>query len=356
MAETRSEWCVSVYMPVNEADAKKNRLRLKKLMIEAESKLRGLNAKPFQIGRILGPVEMIRDNPGFWKDRTEGFAAFFTADSFVWYSMQYQFDELVVVTDRFHLKPLIRNASENRRFHLLTLSEQQIRFFEASELGISEVYLKGIPRNLDFFFDSETEEEKLQSQTAGEAEDNKESKLAELFQRVDKVITNYLKDDQAPLVVAAADEQLHQLYQQANTFPHLVKTGINVGAGSLSPKQLLEKALPVVKPVFRGKREDALKVYREKLGTRLASNNISDIFRAAKDGRIETLFVPVGKQKWGQFDNKTDELQINEEAKPGDKDLLCVTSSRTLRKGGEVFVVLPEQMPEESSIAAVLRY
>jgi hypothetical protein len=347
MGEVRDEWCVSIYMPIAQADAPENRARLKNLLADAARKLLSLEMIPIKVARLLAPIEMILDHSGFWKDRKEGFVAFFTQDSFVWYSMQYQVDELVVVTDRFHLKPLLRNAAENRRFHLLALGENQIKFFEASELGINEIYLKGIPHNPAHFWNSETKENQA-------GEDDRTSRLSELFRKVDKAVTGYLKNDEAPLVLAGA-EYLHPIYHEANTYPHILKERISGEMDKLAPQQLLKKALPIIKPVFRRKRENAMEIYQEKLGKGLASNNFEKIFKAAKDGKIEMLFVPVGKQKWGKFDPQTDELRIHQQARPGDKDLLCVTSTRTLRKGGEVFVVLPEQMPENSSIAAVLR-
>lgn len=348
MAETRKEWCVSVYMPVKEKDAKKSRQHLKNLMFEAEKKLHRLNVAPFKIDKMLGPIEMLLTNSGFWENRTEGFVVFFTLESFAWYSLQYEFEELVVVTDRFHLKPLLRNTSENGRFYLLALSENQIRLFEASELGINDVYVKGLPKNLGPAVNSAEKD-------PSPAEDAKTKHLAELFRRVDKAITDYLKDERAPLILAGAEE-LHPIYHGANNYPHLINVGINGSSDKLTNKQLLKRSLTVTRPVFRRKREQALEIFREKIGTRLASNNLKKIFTAARAGRIETLFVPVGKHKWGNFDPQTDRLEVHGRAKPGDKDLLCVASSRTLRNGGEVFVVRPEEMPADSSIAAVFRY
>ena len=347
MAETRNEWCVSVYMPLGEVSAKEKRRRLKKLMFDAELKLNRLGTAPFQIARTLGPVEMILDNQGFWESRTEGIAAFFTPESFAWYSLDYPFDELVVVTDRFHLKPLLRNTSENGRFYLLALSETQIRLFEASPMGINEVYVKGLPRNLACFLNPD---EKDAVSDAGD----KRSRLAELFRKVDKAVAEFLKTEDVPLVLAGT-EQLHPIYHDANSYPHILKTGIGGDADQLTPKQMLEKALPIIKPVFRRKRRKALKEFEEKLGTKRASNNLSKIIGAAKTGQIETLFVPVGKQKWGTLDNESGRIEVHERAEPGDKDLLCVASMRTLRRGGDVFVVRPEEMPNESLIAAVLR-
>ena len=347
MAEIRGDWCVSLYMPMNEPDAKEKRRKLKTLILEAELKLNNLKLEPFKIARTLGPVEMILDSPGFWENRMEGIAAFFTPESFAWYSLQYPFDELVVVTDRFHLKPLLRNTSENGRFYLLALNREQIKLFEASALGINEVYVKGIPRNLACFFDSESEE-------ATPDENVEKERLLDLITRVERAVADFLKTDDAPLVLAG-DEQLHPLYHDANSYPHLVKVGIGTSADGMTPKQLLEKALPIVKPVFRRRREKALQAFEEKLASGQALNNFAKIFAAAKTGRIETLFVPVGRQTWGTFDNETGGLSLHKKAKPGDKDLLCVASTRTLRTGGDVFVLQPELMPGNSIIAAVLR-
>jgi len=363
MAEVREKWCVSVYMPIDKTDTQENRIRLKNLMFDAEKKLLALEMTPPNITRMLLPIEMILNSQGFWEDRREGFAAFFTKDSFVWHSMRYKFDELAVVTDRFHLKPLLRNASRIKRFHLLTLSQNQIKFYEVNDDEINEVLLKEMPKNPASFISSEDGENQLQMQSSEKdstilhetSEENKNDKLTEVFREVDKVVSNYLKDNESPLLLAAV-ENLHSIYQEVNTYEHILKEGLTGNVDSLKPKELLEISSLLVKPSFREEREKAMEIFREKLGTGLASDNFPEIFQASKNGRIETLFVPVGKQKWGQFDNETNEMQINKTPKPGDKDLLCVASNRTLQKGGKVFVVLPEQMPNNSSIAAIMRY
>ncbi len=365
MTETREEWCVSLYMPIDRIEPETNRIRLKNLMSEAEKKLLALEVLPLKIVRLLSPMELILDNTEFWKNRKEGFAAFFTADSFVWFSMQYKFKDLVVVTDRFHLKPLMRNISQTRSFYLLTLSQKHIKLYEASEIGINEIYLRGIPKNLDYFLNSESNENQLQMHSGGKdavifhgnggIEENKIAKILELFRKVDKAVNFHLKNEESSLIIAGV-KNLHPIYHEANTFSHLMNERIIDNVDKLTPKQLLEKALPTVQPVFRQERESAMNIYYEKCGTKFASDNLTEIFKAAEDGRIETLFVPVGKHQWGKFDIKTNELRVNRKAKPGDKDLLCVASTRTLLKGGKVFVVLPEQMPDKSSIAAVMRY
>ncbi len=364
MAEIRDKWCVSIYMPISRVDANKNKIRLKNMMAEAEKKLLELEMNPQKIARLLAPMEMILFNNEFWQDRKDGFVSFFTSDSFVWYSLPYKFKELVVVTDRLHLKPLLRNTSQSRSFHILTLSQTELRFYEASEMGIGEVHLKGLPRSFGSILNT-ADEKHLQMHSGGGGaaifhgqgggEDNKKRLILELFHRANKVISDYLKKNESPLLLAGV-EYLQPIYREANTYPHLLEDGITGNVDKLSTKSLLKKAFPFVQPVFRLVREEAQGVYEEKLGTGLASDNFPEVFKASLNGRVDTLFVPVGKQKWGTFDDQTNEISIHQQALAGDKDLLCVASTNTLLTGGKVFAVLPEQMPNNASIAAVLRY
>lgn len=365
MAEVRSKWCVSIYMPTDRTEPKKNRIRLKNLVFDAQDKLLALGLSPEKIARILGPVEMIMENAAFWNDPREGFAAFFTVDSFVWTSMPYKTDELVVVTDRFHLKPLLRNDGQSGKFYLLTLSQKKLKFYEASKNGMNEVFPKKMPKNIGNYLKSPGgARQQVQAHTAGgaaiyhengSAEADKKARLLEFFKKVDRSLNTYLGEGNVPLLLAGV-EYLHPIYQETNNYPSLLKEGVKGNVDEMPLSELLEKALPIVRPAFRRKREKALEGFKEKLGTGLASDKFPEIFNAVREGRVETLFVPVGRQKWGIFDPGTGKPELHELKKPGDKDLLCVMSTSTLQKGGRVFVVRPDQMPNNSSAAAIMRY
>jgi hypothetical protein len=113
--------------------------------------------------------------------------------------------------------------------------------------------------------------------------------------------------------------------------------------------------LHLIGPYFRHQREKAIADYKRKLGMGLATDNLTEILKAASDGRVETLFVPVNRQTWGNFDEQSRRLQIHKNLQPGDQDLLSVSSTKTLIRGGQVFVVLPEEMPNKASVAAVMK-
>jgi hypothetical protein len=50
------------------------------------------------------------------------------------------------------------------------------------------------------------------------------------------------------------------------------------------------------------------------------------------------------------------EVQLHQDAKPGDQDLLDSAAVQTLLNGGSVYAVQPERMPVEAPLAALFRY
>ena len=91
-------------------------------------------------------------------------------------------------------------------------------------------------------------------------------------------------------------------------------------------------------------------------GTGKASHDLREILPAAYNGRVELLFVAVGRQEWGVYDAQGDKLQRFPQARPGAEDLLDAASIQTLLKGGAVFSVEPEAVPDGPPLAAVFRY
>jgi hypothetical protein len=78
-----------------------------------------------------------------------------------------------------------------------------------------------------------------------------------------------------------------------------------------------------------------------------------EVVPAAYEGRIETLFVALGKQQWGKFDPVGKRLQEHQKKELGDDDLLNLAATHTLRHGGCVYAVEPEKMPDTGLLAAV---
>ena len=141
-------------------------------------------------------------------------------------------------------------------------------------------------------------------------------------------------------------------------YPHLVDEGIEGNPEELKAKELHEQAWAIVQPRFLTAQKEAAAQYRQLAGagSEQASNDLKEIVPAAYHGRVETLFVTVGLQKWGSFDPGTNVVHMHEEAEPGDEDLLDFAAVQTLLSRGTVYAVEPEKVPDEALLAAVFRY
>jgi hypothetical protein len=175
------------------------------------------------------------------------------------------------------------------------------------------------------------------------------------FHQIDTGLRAFLRDEHAPLVLAGV-EYLLPIYRRANTYPYLLGEGVTGNPEGLRPEALQEQAWAIVQPYFQQAQEGAMAQYRDLLGTGRATNDITAIVTAAYDGRINTLFVPIGVQQWGIFNGESRTVEVHPEAVIGDEDLLDVAAVYTLLRRGTVYAVIPEQMPEHTPAAAILRY
>jgi Bacterial archaeo-eukaryotic release factor family 7 len=189
----------------------------------------------------------------------------------------------------------------------------------------------------------------------GVGTDEDKDDLLRYFQHIDRGLHDLLRDETAPLVLAGV-EYLFPIYQQANSYTHLLQQGIAGNPDKLKAETLRGKAWPIVEPVVLQAQQEAAALYRDLASTERTSRNISEIVPAAYYGRVASLFVARDQEQRGTFDPATGTLQVHEQAEPGDEDLLDLAATQTLLHGGSAYAVEQTDMPDEAPLAAVFRY
>lgn len=158
----------------------------------------------------------------------------------------------------------------------------------------------------------------------------------------------------------AGVEYLLALYRKVNAYARLLDQGVAGNPEELSAAALHERAWVIAEPFFLQAQQDAAAQYRHVAHTEhlshLASNDVKEIVPAAFHGRVAFLFVARMMQTWGTFDADTQVLSVHREMEAGDDDLLDFAAIQTLLKGGSVYVVEPEQVPDQTPLAAAFRY
>jgi hypothetical protein len=86
---------------------------------------------------------------------------------------------------------------------------------------------------------------------------------------------------------------------------------------------------------------------------RRTANDVAGVVRAAYGGHIAVLFVARGRQQPGVFDPAQAVVEVYEEPRPGDEDLLNCAAVYTLLHAGTVYVTEPEKVPGGGALAAI---
>ncbi len=370
MAE-RSNHCVSLYMPTHRTgpETQQDRIRLKNLLKQAAERLSKNGLRRADVERTLEPAHRLLDDDGFWSHRGDGLAVFVGPETFRAFRLPYRFPELVVVAERFHIKPLLSLLSGDGRFYILALSQKQVRLLQGTRHSVGAVNLASVPRSLAEALGPVEHEKQLQFHTVGRgspaifhgqgsAGDDSEHKkdLLLYFKQIDRGLQELVCAERVPLVLAGVDYLL-PIYREANTCAELLEDGIVGNPESLSAEELHQRAWAIVEPYFRREQERAAAQYEELRGTGRATSDLRAIVPAAGQGRVESLFVAVGVQQWGRYEPETGRVELHDEAAPGDEDLLDLAAVETLTHGGKVYAVEPEQVPDTGGpAAAVFRY
>lgn len=363
--------CISLFMPTyrSGAETQQNQIRLKNLLREAEEKLVAGGMRLQDAKALLEKAQGLAGNVPFWRKQSDGFALFLSPETFGFYCLPAAFEKLVVVSNRFHLKPLLPLLGVEERFYILALSQNNLRLIEGTAQGAREIDLETIPRNLNEALQYDEPEKQIRfhtgksvggqraTMTAGHTATRNDAKenMSQYSRVIDKGLRNLLREERVPLVLAGVD-YLFPIYREANTYPHLMGEGIPGNPEGMSTEQLHRQALAIVKPYFRKAENDALSQYRQSSGTGLTSNDIGEIVPAAYHGRIGMLFFATGYQEWGTIDPEGNIIQRGKEKTANEEDLLDLAAIHTFLNGGTVFPLAPEKMPDNTPLAAVFRY
>jgi hypothetical protein len=364
-----------LYLPTHRggAEIQQDPIRLKNLIRQA---MDAPSAKPYraaELAALLKPVQELTANAPFWHEQEEGLAIFRAPDFLRTYRLPERFSELAVVADRFHVKPLMPVLLGEGRFRILALSQKSVRLYQATRHHVAEAVLPGAPKSLaEALRYDETERELRGRQRASRAsagaerlypgrghdETDVKEQIARFFKQVDQGVGAALRYDRVPLILAGVEFEL-AIYRSLNTYPRMLDSAIPGSPDGLSPGELHQRAWAMLQPHFLKEREAAEARFRQLSGTGQATNDLAAVLPAAHEGRVESLFVAVGLQRWGRFHDITYTTEVHAAPQDGDEDLLDLAAIQTLLHHGRVFAVPPAQVPDDGTgapLAAVFRY
>jgi hypothetical protein len=369
--------CISLYMPAHPTgrEQQQDPIRFKNLLSDIRGDLEKSVFCIPEIEAMIKPAEALLHDRSFWQHQNQGLAVFIAEDVFEVYQLPRKFETLAVVADHFYIKPLLPLISGNEKFYILALSQNDIRLLQGDRFAIVEVDLQTTPTSLQeaLWFDDPERQLQFHTGTAtpgggsrasvyhghGLPDAGNKTDLLRFFQKVNHGLMDLLHDQKSPLALVGVD-YLFPIYHEANDYPYLVEDGITGNPEKLALEEMHTAAWPLVKPIFQKELFESLNRYQELSGSEpaLVASQLDEIIQAAFYGRVDILFVELGKQIWGTVNTNDVErvtLETHSKFRPGDQDLINLAAVQTIFNGGQVYALKPEQMPEKS-IAAIFRF
>lgn len=367
---------VSIFLPthVRGAEIRQDPIRLKNLAAGAREKLMAIGLSRAQADEFLAPALALVEDYRFWQHQNQGLALFLSGDKATHYKVPLSLAEEVVVGSGFHVKPLLPMLAADGAFHVLTITHDRVRLFDASRFSLSETDSSDLPESLSEVKNEPDYENPAQAapvarpntasidisnaQVYGDSpEDWRKERLVEYVRRIASALEDRLASDAVP-VVLVADAEAGGHFQKFSSLGSLLVGVVETNPEAMDETTLHEAAYAVMQPRLDKERQDATERFAALHGggDARATTSMEDVVRAAYQGRIDTLLLTEDGAAPGRYDEDTDVVATRSEDTATGEDLLDAAAVRTLRHGGSVFVLPREELPGDAAAAAVLRY
>ena len=366
----QAETCISIYQPTfrYRPENQQDPIRFKNLLQKVQEELTK-NHSSNEVKGIMAPLEKLEGDRPFWAHAGDGLALFATKDRIIAYRLQRPVPELAIVSDSFHIKPLIRVFQSADRYHLLGVNRQEFKLFEGNRYGVEEIELPAeLAKNKkEALGDDVTQSYQGVGSTGGAGsngvmhghgskKDEIDIDIERYFRYVDRTVAdNYSKPTGLPLYLVTLAEY-QTLFKELSHNPNLREKGIKSDFESMSLEQLRKTAWETVEPVYLQKTQDLVDSFENAKASDQGSENVNEIAKAASEDRIQRLMLEDGYQHPGKIDFETGEVRTNDLDSTSVDDVLDDLAERVFKTGGEVVVLPKERMPVQTGAAAIFRW
>ncbi len=352
---SRSPSSVSVYLETDPASAgTAERIELKNLAAEAARQLSDLGAG-HDVAEIGAAFADLADDEAFWRYQARSLAAFATPDTLTTFRLPNRLVNLVEVSDRFHLKPLLRSVTFPQVAFVLALAQNSVRLLEVvADLEPAEVAVPDLPASAAAAVGLSSIKGRAPRRKIQGSEGQK-VRLHQYSRQIDRALRPLLNGLDVPLILAAA-EPLDSIFRSVNTYPQLAPMTISGNPEATPDADLVLSARSVLDQLHASQLQALHELYQRRGAEGRAAQDIADVARAATRGAVEVVFVDIDEVIPGSVDETTGALTLGATDDAASYGVVDEIAQRLWLSGGRVLAVRRDDVPGRNSVAAILRY
>jgi release factor family 11 len=353
---SRSPSSVSAYLPTEPASTgHAERIELKNLAAEAERQLTALGTARAEVAGIAESFAEVSDDDAFWRYQARSLAVFVTPDTLKTFRLPNRLVSMVEVSDRFHLKPLLRSVTFPQVAFVLALSENSVRLLEVvADLEPWEVAVPDLPASAaDAVGQSSIRGRAPRRKIQGS--EGQKVRLGQYSRQIDQALRPLLSGLDVPLILAAT-EPIDSIFRSVNTYPFLAPASIPGSPEAVPDAELVVSARSVLDEWHAAELRALQDLYGRRWSEGRAAQDTAYVARAATYGAVDTVFVDIDEVVPGFIDENTGAVTFSEAADAVDYGVVDEIARRVWLSGGRVLAVRRDDIPGQNSVAAILRF
>ena len=376
LIEAAPNVAVSLYLPTHTQgrETRQNPIMLKNLLGQAADALAEGGVADREVEALLAPAAKLVEDYDFWQHQDLGLAVFLSDAGIQMHKLPIPVPELAVIGPGFHITPLLPLQEQDAVFVILTMTAEAAQVWQATRFGLTAMEVADLPASIESLDEAPDYEGSLQSHgfgrpnTGGQSmpktqvygdspEEWRKGRLVEFARRAGSALAAHLARDPKPVVVVA-DAAVGGHVRNDVALGPLVAGFIEVNPATQDEADLLASASAVMQPRHDKAVDAALERLDSILGQKDATACVDPalIVMAARDGRVDQLFLARDAVLRGKFDPEAGAVLVTDAAKAGSLDLLDKAAQMALSNGGVVWLVAQDCLQEGTAMAAILRY
>lgn len=356
LSEHRQTPTVSIYLPTTpiSRETQGDRIELKNLLRAAVEQMQAGGIDKRSIWPIEAAVGEIVEDEAFWAEQANSLAVFASPDRTLTFRLPNKLKAMVEVSDRAHLKPLLRAVTFPHNAYILAISVGHCRLIElTADLPPHVVRVPDLPKDFNAALGKRSH---LETKTMGRSEAMSESALFTRYARVvDQALRPFLAGHERPLIVAAADP-LASIYRSVSTYPHTAARAIPGSADHTPDHELAAEARRILDGIYAEEIGALAGLYQTRENQGRATTDIAQAARAATFGAVDTLIFDMDEVVYGTVAEEDGAVSFADGPCAGTYGVVDEIAARALKSGAKLLAARKADIPGGGSLAAILRY
>ncbi|MEX1010912.1 MAG: hypothetical protein WDZ29_02505 [Balneolaceae bacterium] len=340
-------------------------IRLKNLVNRVQKDLKERGMKDREIEEYLGKARELISDLKFWNHTDKGLALYINSSLFKSMQLPYDLKENTSVSDQFLLTPLFPMVSLEGTWTMLSLNLNNIRLLRCTRNEMTDITPEDIITSMDEFLE-EKPEAHLQFHTGasgkeamyfghGGNDEDRKVQAEKYLRGVEESVSRKLRGIENEPLILAGTEEVTALYRSINKYNRVLDESVKGNPDDYGESPLLNAGWEIIRDYFLRDMYSAIDQFDDSESSR-TSENLTEIVEATLMGKTDTLLIARHEEMWGWVNEETHSVNITANRRAEDRELLNWTAIQAMEQGGRVFVLPREEMPGQTTVAALFRY